>query len=261
MSDWSNPLSTALGTLVRKALQSVGFVSGSTGWQIQRSGNAEFNQAIFRGNVFVTTASNPGGSVQVVRNPIPQNDLIAFYAPTVISSAIILFDNGSSSYSYWANLEDGTTAIGAVNSGSVVVELFRFFPPAAGIAKLLSNNIDRDINGMAEVWHGLAYQNLWADNGGTNVTGQYRLVPSPARTVQIIGTLNAGTKADNTVVANLPAGYRPAKTISFPVGMFPPNLGGNSMPMFQLLANGDLLCQGCVNATFVWMNALIPLDA
>lgn len=262
MSDWSNPVSTALGTLVRKTLQSLGFVSGSTGWQITRNGNAEFNQAIFRGSVFVTTASSPGGSIQLVSGTRIPNELVIYYNPIIISTVEIFFDNGTGSYLYIANLEDGRQAIGVVNGLSAVKEIFHFSSSNAnnGIA---SHAIVWNTDGLGteEIWHGLAYQNGWADNGSTNVTGRYRMIPSPANTVQIIGTLNAGTKADNTVVANLPVPYRPAKTISFPVGMAAPLLGGGSLPMFQVFSNGDMTCVGCVNATLVWLDALIPLDA
>jgi hypothetical protein len=48
---FSNPVSNAIGTLVRKALQSFGFVAGVFGWQIQRNGNAEFNNVTIRGQV------------------------------------------------------------------------------------------------------------------------------------------------------------------------------------------------------------------
>ena len=53
MGGFSNPVTNAIGTLVRTAMQSLGFLSGSTGWQIKRDGNAEFNQVIIRGSVLI----------------------------------------------------------------------------------------------------------------------------------------------------------------------------------------------------------------
>lgn len=47
-----NPI-LAGATLVREAIQSANFVPGSSGWQIQADGGAEFNGATFRGTVVV----------------------------------------------------------------------------------------------------------------------------------------------------------------------------------------------------------------
>lgn len=47
-------------TLVRNAIQSEGFVSGSVGWRITRDGNAEFNDGTFRGTVTITNPSGAG---------------------------------------------------------------------------------------------------------------------------------------------------------------------------------------------------------
>jgi hypothetical protein len=38
-------------TLIRRAIQSEGFVSGSTGWMVERDGDAEFNDVIIRGEL------------------------------------------------------------------------------------------------------------------------------------------------------------------------------------------------------------------
>lgn len=49
------------GVLIRNAMQSQNFVSGVSGWQITKSGNAEFNSGTFRGQI--TSGSNPGRHV------------------------------------------------------------------------------------------------------------------------------------------------------------------------------------------------------
>lgn len=55
MSDgFSNSTVGGIGNLIRKFIQSVPFVSGSTGWRIGRDGTAEFNGATFRGGVVVS---------------------------------------------------------------------------------------------------------------------------------------------------------------------------------------------------------------
>jgi hypothetical protein len=45
------------GIMLTQALQSENFVSGVSGWQILRNGNAQFNNGVFRGSVEVTSVS------------------------------------------------------------------------------------------------------------------------------------------------------------------------------------------------------------
>lgn len=45
--------------LTREAIQSDNFVSGVSGWRIRKIGDAEFNNAVFRGEIWVGTAPNP----------------------------------------------------------------------------------------------------------------------------------------------------------------------------------------------------------
>lgn len=46
---FSNPIIGGAATLIRAAMQSVNFVTGVSGWQITKTGNAEFNSLTFRG--------------------------------------------------------------------------------------------------------------------------------------------------------------------------------------------------------------------
>lgn len=52
---FSNPLTGGQGALVRPAIKSPNFVSGSTGWTIKRDGSVEFNNGVFRGTVTAST--------------------------------------------------------------------------------------------------------------------------------------------------------------------------------------------------------------
>lgn len=51
---FSNPIVGALGRLIREAIQSANYVAGSLGWRIEQDGDAEFNNATFRGTLEVT---------------------------------------------------------------------------------------------------------------------------------------------------------------------------------------------------------------
>ncbi len=64
-----------------------------------------------------------------------------------------------------------------------------------------------------ETWQSMntrGYQTGWADSGN-NPPGRWRLTASPASWVQMQGSLNTGTTADNTVILNLPLVYHPAQ--------------------------------------------------
>ncbi|WP_301177241.1 hypothetical protein [Actinomadura geliboluensis] len=55
---FGNPIIGGGDTLVRNAIQSEGFVAGSTGWRIERTGSAEFNSVTVRGELDVGTANS-----------------------------------------------------------------------------------------------------------------------------------------------------------------------------------------------------------
>lgn len=56
--EFGNPVVGGV-TLVRTDIESRGFITGSAGWRIARSGNAEFNDVTIRGNIALSTAYAP----------------------------------------------------------------------------------------------------------------------------------------------------------------------------------------------------------
>jgi hypothetical protein len=70
---------TAGNTLVREAIQSQNFVTGTAGWQIAANGNAEFNNVTVRGK-FIT---GPPGSKHIEINGVDSPNGIAFYTGDV----------------------------------------------------------------------------------------------------------------------------------------------------------------------------------
>jgi hypothetical protein len=113
-------------------------------------------------------------------------------------------------------------------------------------------------NGLAEPWNALTFQNGWANVGAPFTTGHYRLVASPANSVQIVGVFNPGaTKADGTTIATLPTDYHPISTNINPVYV---NTMTTQSPSFELDTSGNVKCFGCSSATSVFVNAMFPLD-
>lgn len=110
-----------------------------------------------------------------------------------------------------------------------------------------------------EGWHALAFANGWGNFGGAFVTGQYRFLVSPANCVQVLGVLlPSATKADGTVIATLPVGYRPARTNRIPAIAFPT---GARSAAIDIDAAGNMTCNGANAATDFEINGIYSLDA
>jgi len=60
---FNNPVSNALGTLIRAVLKSINYITGVSGWAIFKNGNAEFASGTFRGTITVTS---PNGQKIVI---------------------------------------------------------------------------------------------------------------------------------------------------------------------------------------------------
>lgn len=117
-------------------------------------------------------------------------------------------------------------------------------------------------NPVAETSHALALLAGWANTGAGYVNAKYRSVAAPPNTVEVIGNISGGVAAAGTVVANLPAGYRPLTIQRKPVAIF----GGavnitTEVPCIDVQINGDLQLQACANATFIGFHFLVSLDA
>ncbi len=114
------------------------------------------------------------------------------------------------------------------------------------------------IPGLAGNWTAMTLSGGWTNVGTTEVTAQYRLVSSPPNTLQIVGEIAAGTLTDGTVVANLPSGFRPIHSTTFPVGCNPTARAA----VMRYTAAGDLVIFGFIAGTVqAYFNTLIALDA
>lgn len=114
--------------------------------------------------------------------------------------------------------------------------------------------------GTAETWHSLSPGNGWV-NSGNGPDFQYRMIASPPNTVEIIGDLTGGTMTDGTVVATLPAGYRPATQQQ--VATVLPGTGATANMRFFVGTSGNIECEGMSALTTprVTVHGFISLDA
>lgn len=119
----SNPILGGGGTLIRDAIKSSNFLTGVSGWQITRDGNAEFNNAILRG-ILETDGAN-GAYVRIVNIVDPS---------TNIPESVIIFRpaNTTGLVPNWLPDADigtgmirayGDSAAGALGTGVLVSEI------------------------------------------------------------------------------------------------------------------------------------------
>lgn len=209
---FSDPI-VAGDTLVIPAIQSDGYVTGASGWRIQRDGTAEFNNVTVRGVLEVTNAF---GSVSVGK-------FLVGGAPA--------FRSSETSTGYNVDIYAGTLLLGKLGGGPADALLQyneQTGSPAFDIVTLSLNptngptvllnlqekqtdttkseiTVNQPIKVMTESWNALAGLNSWVSNGVS--PPQYRMMPDG--TVMLRGMFINGTTAAGTNFATLPAGYRP----------------------------------------------------
>lgn len=284
---FSNPI---LGgtALVRQAINSPLYIPGVQGWSINRDGSAEFNNASLRGALLIGSPPMQGAvSIGLTGAAIPAV-LLAwsadymwfeadirwidttqfFFTALVRNTAFSITETVTGVYTTAGGVQlQSLTEAGTpntINWGSATYDTapLEWQWRKADIAIDSNSSFASDVPlnastaGVPETWHAFAYSNGWTGTGAG-----YRLVISPPHTVQLTGELTVGTKADGTLVATLPIGYRPitAKDISVAVN----SMAGAAAqsPHLAINTNGTIMCWGCSAATgTVGLNGLFPLD-
>lgn len=233
MSGFSNPVTNAIGTLVRTVLKSVNYVTNVSGWAIFKDGSAEFNNATIRGTLTIGGAS-PSPRI-VFSNTIPP-ELSTWGTPLgFVFNSVILFYRNATDYFF-----EGIGTFGGIASyirgayssadnvyviqrdidlggafdgrievrfGSYGLNTYSMYMFTQQTRFFIGDGsfISDDFEAHTDPWHSLALQNGWTGNF------HYRLIGSPANCIQIIAdSLVAGTKTDGTILGTLPVGWRPA---------------------------------------------------
>lgn len=191
-------------TLVREAISSEGFVAGSSGWSIERDGDAEFNDVTVRGTVSI---SDSGGTmdlnVDILGQPrieftTPNNDQYQITADNV-SMDIGALDNFA-----------GDSSIHIVDGEGIV---FR----AAGGGQSVYFDYDTGylFTGIYSPWAPETWVNVGLVNGwnytGVTAFDEVGYKRSPDGRLWFRGATVAGTKTDGTRLFTLPVGRRPAQ--------------------------------------------------
>lgn len=164
---FNNPVVGGDGELVRVKMRSFNYVPGVSGWAIFRNGDAEFNNAIFRGEIVVGGATPPNFELT---ETIPA-ELVTFYQTNwtgTIASFVMKMNVSANTYLYEILLSASSVgparAVGAVIAGNVretylaftsgtnSVMAFGEFTPST--VQMFGNNLlgDPDTPGSDMLW-------------------------------------------------------------------------------------------------------------
>jgi len=210
---FGNDVVGGVGQLVRKFIQSIGFVSGSTGWRISRNGDAEFDNGVFRGEI---VAGIPGGTRVEMTNQIP-TELSTYWfgqGAVGITGGVILIWYDATNYYYILGVEifpgipDLVTGFGTTGGAVTEQPLFSRRNGFTVLEVDPGNNITVEPNTPGGPVAGDQIE-LNARQCNLNVTGsdllygtdsdmQWQNTPLPR--------LYAGGTADDTFIGNLVAG-------------------------------------------------------
>lgn len=217
-------------TLARENIQSEGFVSGSTGWQITRDGDAEFNDIVARGDIesigINSTARLNGGSLIIEDNVDP-----SILSRLTISTLEFQGDNEKGNVIY----EDDATAPRIGFELPTITQRGVFLVGDTGFLHATDG-----FPTAVETWNNLGFANGWGNSGGAYSNGQYKLMPDG--TVHFRGMIGGPVVADATLVAGVAAGYFPPGLCIFTVPTIAPAAQGG----IAVTNNGSVLIYGGV---------------
>lgn len=287
---FNNPITGGQGALVRPAIKSPNYAAASAGWSINADGSAEFNNLTARGKLLIGSPPATGAISMgltgtdipaVLRNFSPAvYDVwyvanIYWYTATTFRFEALVHNATFGLQEYLCGTYDGTNvnpqvlvdgpggATDAYHFGSDFVganQLFLDFRNANVVVDNLSTfNTENAVlnDGTPEVWHAVTLKNGWTQRGGGTTNLKVRRLPGGSGLVQLVGSLNAGTKADGTQVFTLPTGYFPAASIDLPASCDTQVLAQS--PHIAISSAGSANCWGLSSASFFSLSAIYPL--
>ena len=225
-------------TLVRDSIQSEGYVTGSTGWSINRDGTAEFSDIVSRGSLIA--GPNPGQHIEINGDQYPGE--IAFFSGSadeqipgrifpndpggnvgaVTMRSPNLFDDVQSNVAEISleGFDDGftvasieadaarLTASGEVRFVGDTVKMGQFTPDLDLVVRLNDTSTFVVIENEDETWNNIARVNSWVDFAGARAN---YFIDATGR-VQLRGQVASGSAA---LIGTLPVGYRPTQTMEW----------------------------------------------
>lgn len=107
-------------------------------------------------------------------------------------------------------------------------------------------------------WVSVGLGASWTNRGGSFPPFRVKRL-AENNMLMINGQMSAGTKTDGTKIATFGTGYIPSMIQQVNVTATQGGSGTFS-PLFEIDTSGNVFCYGCGSATFVSVNAMIPLD-
>jgi len=241
MSGFSNSILGGQSALIRAAIKSPNFVTGISGWTINKDGSAEFNDLTIRGAFFgldyiinssglffysgTPAAGNLVASVASVSGTDAHTNAYLDGTTTYATSGgnARATQLGSGNVNFWtAPTQAGPwTQVGSIGNGggsSLFLNSNQYIVAETEIRPL-------DVTNPAnpESWHyvgagsglGTAFGAAWGNAGGGFANLAFRKVASPAQKVEIQGTIATTGISPNNNIFTLPAGYIPANSQRF----------------------------------------------
>lgn len=224
--------------LIREAMESVPFVSGSEGWRIARDGSAEFLNLIMRGEVRI---DGPTGFLRLY------NYTDGIERPTVFFE----YNDGINPVSDGYIWYDQVTAAGRgrmrihVESPTAGNDVDLFLVGGntvtdEGYVRVTKRvrHSDPSVTGLAEDWHNFSYNAAlvppWVSAVGFGV--RYMLLPDGF--VAMEGRATGGNTAVGSLVGTLPVGYRP---FTGPKRFESPTSGTSASALLQVATDGTIV--------------------
>lgn len=213
-------------TLARENIQSEGFVAGSTGWIIERDGDAEFNSIIVRGDVISIgndyTVSIVDGEIIISLNSNPTDNVR-------INSTGLEFNDSGGSFTRLHYVE-------AEGLG------FRDNSSTRGV--FYDNDTGFLVVADSAPWTVEGWKNLTLPTGwSAAVACQYKLFPDGIVRLRGRADSDVNPIVDGTAIDTLPAGYRPAQELIVPISFS----GSNTTGRIRVRTNGVIDVFGAPN--------------
>jgi hypothetical protein len=273
MSGYANSILGGMSNLIRAAIRSPNYAPGVTGWTVNKDGSAEFNNLVVRNGQIIS------GSALYYSSPTPAaNTLVAsiaavagtdtagnVYLPGIVTYSL----TGSGQY---MAIQSFGAAIGAWTAASMTSGAWTTLNNSAiGFGQNFSplqftGGPIESIGGTAanptvirtDDWHTLAPVNGWANAGGGLAQLQYKMMPSEE--VWLIGVISPAAFT-STIIATLPAGYRPTGAAIEDDFEFHTAAGAGSGCFLRIGTGGTIQAiNGVTTMGAVGINTRIPLD-
>jgi hypothetical protein len=213
---FSNPI-IAGETLVVPGIQSDGYVAATTGWRVEREGNAEFNDVDMRGTLDIVGPDYPPAGSDESRIRI----LVAGFRP------VIQLDD-SFGRTYEIGADDNSLYIKALASPNSRINLVHDLgiairSDATGAPSVLFDDADGFLKvGAYSPW----VVNGWQAQALSSGAGTVSRKMMPDGTVMLRGSQAPAANVVGTALFTLPVGWRPTQTVRFETASGAASAGG-----------------------------------